>query len=174
MRPSILSVFFLSCTLFQSVSAQPGAPDTTFSDNGRVSSLIGTGDDYGYDVVIQPDGKIVVAAQASVDNFSFSLLRYNSDGTLDDSFNGDGRVTTNLSEIFSGANAVALQNDGKIVGVGFSINSMGYYDFAVLRYLSNGNLDSTFGNNGVVISTLGTTATWALDVVVQNDGKIIA
>jgi uncharacterized delta-60 repeat protein len=111
-------------------------------------------------LAVQPDGKIVVAGQ-SFDSSFFRLVRYLSDGSPDSSFGDGGSVETQVGEggclCIGGAQGVALQPDGKIVLAGASdqggvaypgslgINS----EFSLLRYDSNGSLDSSFGTNGV-------------------------
>ncbi len=109
-----------------------GTLDATFGTDGKAITPVapGTGADSLNDIVIQPDGRIVAAGESASD---VSLARLNSDGSLDTSFNGTGTVLTDLGPNFSVANAVALQNDGKIVvaGIGFGEKN---YDIAVLRY----------------------------------------
>ena len=74
------------------------------------------------------------------------LARFNADGTPDNSFDGDGILTTKVGISSEGAVAAALQADGKIVVAGYA-NLTGYDEFAVLRYKSNGTLDNTFGGS---------------------------
>ncbi len=99
-------------------------------------------DDGAKALVIQLDGKIAAAGLSSIHNSDFALVRYNPDGSRDDGFSNDGKVTTN----FGGddeANAVAIQSDSKIVVAGFS-DANGDFDFALSRYNTDGSWDSTF------------------------------
>jgi uncharacterized delta-60 repeat protein/uncharacterized repeat protein (TIGR01451 family) len=121
----------------------------------------------GSSVAIQADGKIVVAGVSDND---FAVARYNSDGSLDNSFDGDGRVTTNFG-VNGGGRSVALQADGKIVVSGFG-GVIGNLDFAVARYNSDGSLDTTFGSDGRVTTDFGGNEN-GLSVVLQVDGKIV-
>ena len=124
-------------------------------------------------VAIQPDGKIVAAGFSGTD---FALARYNSDLTLDGAFGDGGKVTTNYSVSGAGdrADAVAVQPDGKIVVAGSSYDAVEYDEFALLRYNSDGSLDSTFGDGGIVITSIGDiTEDRAYAVAIQPDGKII-
>ena len=93
-------------------------------------------------VVIQTDGKIVVAGATNTDIVSeaVALVRYNADGSLDTTFDGDGQVFTTGAI----ADAAAIQTDGKILVGGAS--SDGY--FAVFRYNADGSLDNSCGNGG--------------------------
>src|SRR3954469_6788134 len=99
--------------------SQAGQLDTTFGGTGKVTTDVTAGGDFAAGVAIQADGKIVVVGGARWDrNPRFALLRYNADGTLDTTFGGDGKVTTNFTRREDGAWAVAIQSDGKIVAAG--------------------------------------------------------
>ncbi len=74
--------------------ALDGSPDTTWSPDGWRETDFGAAQEYANDVAIQPDGKIVVAGQTGT---AFALARYNTDGTLDSSFSGDGKQTTSFA-----------------------------------------------------------------------------
>lgn len=87
--------------------------DPTFGNAGKVTTTFPGGLDTPNDVAVQTDGKIVVAGSSGSD---FALARYNTDGSLDNSFDAVGRVTTDFAGVtFEEAHAVALQADGKIV-----------------------------------------------------------
>jgi uncharacterized delta-60 repeat protein len=119
-------------------------------------------------VVIQSDGKIVIggAAIPSGTGFEdFALARYLSDGTLDASFGGTGKVVTARGGD-QRINGLVLQSDGKIIVAGRDGSSIG-----LARYLSNGTLDTTFGTGGW--ATTGSTADYGTHVVLQSDGKIL-
>ncbi len=95
-------------------------------------------------------------------------------GLLDESFDGDGKVTTDIGSSYDSANAVAIQEDGKIVVAGYSTGSSD--DFAVVRYNSDGSLDTYFGpnGNGKVTTDIGSsTADYARAIAIQGDGKIV-
>jgi len=152
-----------------------GQLDTTFGTSGQVTTAVGTGDDRIEDLAIQGDGRIVAAGYAA-DSSGFSdiaLVRYLADGTLDPSFGEDGIVTTRLGDLNDFANGVAIQPDGKIVVAGTSVVTGGR-DFVVVRYRSDGSLDTTFGTGGIVRTPIGTTPRTAYAVAIQGDGKIVA
>ncbi len=150
-----------------------GTLDTGFGSGGKVTTPIGSGADYGRSMVLQPDGKIVVAGYAAngVDD-DFALVRYQADGALDATFGSGGKVTTAMGSGEDRAIAVVLQADGRIVLAGFS-GVGGAYDYAVARYQADGTLDASFGAGGKVITPVGTDADWAYGMAVQEDGKIV-
>ena len=117
---------------------------------------------------LQSDGKIVLMGNAdlSSSNPYLALVRFNSNGTLDNTFDGDGQVTTQIAGL-DGA-ALTLQSDGKIL-VGGSLAS----DFAVLRYNLNGSLDNSFDGDGIAVADFGSGGDAAHDLTVQPDNKII-
>jgi uncharacterized delta-60 repeat protein len=151
-----------------------GTLDPSFGGDGKVTTDIG-GDDVGNAVAIQADGKIVVAGSSGVPRTGvtdfITVVRYKPDGTLDTSFNANGRVRTSVRET-SAANALAIQPDGKIVVAGVSVDNLGDREFAVVRYLSNGSLDSSFDGDGRLITSIGLSGNTALAVKIQN-GKIL-
>lgn len=127
----------------------------------------------GNSVAAQRDGKIVVAGYADVGGVDrFALVRYNSDGSLDTSFNSKGKVTTAVGTGTCKGQGVALQGDGKIVVVGHSFNAGGQSCFTVLRYGADGNLDTSFGDSGKVTTTVAKDSN-ADSVAMQSDGKIV-
>ena len=107
------------------------------------------------------------ATAASADDFA--LARYNPNGSLDTSFSGDGKQTTDFGG-FDEANGVALQGDGKIVAVG---RASAGDDFALARYNPNGSLDTSFSGDGKQTTDFGGSDE-ANGVALQGDGKIVA
>lgn len=146
------------------------SPVFTFGQAGVVITPIGSANDQGRVVVIQPDGKMIVAGHSDGTDFDFAVVRYNADGSLDGSFGNGGTVVTNINGD-DNAFAVALQPDGKIVVVGLTHPSAST-DFAMVRYNSNGTLDSGFGTAGKVTTSFGGNDV-AYDVAIQPDGKIV-
>src|SRR5206468_1926220 len=110
---------------------------------------------FGNSVAAQRDGKIVVAGSAEVGGGDqFALVRYNSDGSLDTSLNGSGKVTTAVGTGTCKGEGVALQEDGKIVVVGYSSNAAAQSCFTVLQYGADGSLDTTLADSGKVVTSV--------------------
>ncbi len=149
-----------------------GRLDNTFSRDGKLtdSLRVKQGSTYFTGSAIQQDGKIVAAGYTyNGSNYDFALARYNTDGSLDNSFSGDGRQTTDLDSVDEYAYSVAIQNDGKIVLGGVS----GSY-FALSRYNTDGSLDISFGTEGKKVTDFGLeNSAVANSVVIQSDGKIL-
>ena len=143
-----------------------GSLDPTFSNDGKLTTNLG-GIERGIDVVIQADGKILVAGS---NNSDFALIRYNTDGSLDAAFGSGGTLTTDFGGADYGS-SVALQSDGKILVSGLVINNANY-DFALARYNSDGSLDPSFNFDGLLTTDFGGTEV-GLSLVVQADGKIL-
>src|SRR4030095_7588210 len=151
-----------------------GTPDISFNKTGKLTTDFGGGNAEARGVAVQSDGKIVVAGFASVDGTEkFALVRYNPDGTLDTSFGSSGRVMTDVGITGSIATGVALQKDGKIVATGYAVKNSGTgYDFACVRYNTDGNADHSFGDGGKIMTSVGQGDGKANSLAVQ-DGKII-
>jgi len=127
-----------------------GILDDTFGTNGVVIYESGQGNAGFRDVAIQGDGKIVTSGYTRTPaGYLFLTARYANDGTLDDTFGTNGMATYDGGHGNAGAWGVAIQEDGKIVVSGGNFNGSDL-DVVVLRYNSNGTLDSGFGTNGVV------------------------
>ena len=150
-----------------------GSLDTSFGGDGTVTTDFIAGNDIATNVVIQPDGKIVVAGYSdALGTSDFVLARYNKNGSLDTSFNFDGRATTGFGTADDVAASMALQSDGKIVVVGHS-DYFGDQDFEVIRYNTDGSLDTSFSENGGALKDFGDSDDVAGSVVIQPNGRII-
>jgi uncharacterized delta-60 repeat protein len=155
-----------------------GSYDTSFDGDGIVTTAIRTGGNMAYAVAIQPDGKIVAAGYSysdGVPDFDFTLVRYNPDGSLDTSFDGDGMVTTAFlnSDNYDYANALAIQSDGKIIAAGYSVYFSAAQAAALVRYNPDGSLDTSFDGDGkLTIFSSGFSSANAL--AIQTDGKIVS
>lgn len=114
-----------------------GTLDTTFGGDGTITTDFTPFLDFGRAVVIQADGKIVMAGSSGQGgaNAKFALTRYNSDGTLDTTFGGDGKITTDLTRFEDIGSAVVIQADGKIVVAGVSGLGGSSAGMAVARYV---------------------------------------
>ena len=166
-------VVILLSTVFTNTSfSQAGTLDSSFGVNGKVMTYLNTSvyPVFPNATAQQQDGKIIVAVGTGFPpGGDFVLMRYQTNGNLDSSFGSNGQVITHFEVGNSYASAVAIQPDGKIIEAGFS----GYY-FVLARFLSDGNLDSTFGDNGSVVTYVNNTYTELNAIVLQSDGKILA
>jgi uncharacterized delta-60 repeat protein len=151
-----------------------GAPDSTFSGDGRQTIGFG-GDDYGGDVALQPDGKIVVAGWGG-EGDDMIVARLNRNGSIDRSFGNNGAANVNFG-LTDRAFSLALQPDGKIVVVGSAdvvdvSTDTPTPHFAVARLRPNGTRDRSFSGDGRQVVGFGD-ADLALAVALQPDGKIV-
>lgn len=175
MRSAILvSAFLTFHLLFVDLTyAQPGVLDGSFGVGGKVSLDFYNENDEAKDVVIQPDGKIIIAGGCN-NNFinKFSLIRLNPDGSLDTDFGVGGKVETQFGNSnISLAECVALQTDGKIVVAGSTFVGS-YFIMAVARYLPDGQLDGTFSGDGLFSYSLAGSIS-INSLAIQSDGSIL-
>jgi uncharacterized delta-60 repeat protein len=181
----IVAVGFIRHSIFDTEFALArynvdGSLDPTFDGDGKVTTHAeGNDSDLAQGVAIQSDGKVLVVGLTGtpeVERFRFALARYNTDGSLDPTFGGDGKVTTSFTARSSDlANAVAVQADGKIVAAGTTFRDIdGLQKFALARYNPDGTLDSTFGVAGKVTTSFGKRTYDVASAVAIADGKIVA
>jgi len=154
-----------------------GTHDSTFGVNGIVTTDI-CYTDHSYSINLQADGKILVGGSStdtvtSIAGRSFGLLRYNTNGTLDTTFDGDGKVISKISNQADQALGMAVQSNGKIILVGHSADGVSNFKIALACYQTNGNLDSSFGTNGVTFTNIASEHEYGESVAIQKDGKIV-
>ncbi|HQJ40653.1 MAG TPA: hypothetical protein PK449_03760, partial [Exilispira sp.] len=154
-----------------------GTVDASFGNNGIITIDNGVLYEYIRTIAVQKDGKIIVAGDYNYEGTSEEesskvfLSRFNIDGTPDLSFGNNGKVSYVLmagNELFK----IAIQEDEKIIAVGTGYGDF-KDDFYIARFNKNGTLDLTFGDNGKVIDFIGSKDDIALEIALQNDGKII-
>jgi len=165
-------LFYIIPFFFQIVQtiAQPGSLDNSFNGTGYVITSISPSHDRCYCLVIQPDGKIILAGTKA--DTAIALVRYNNDGSLDNSFGSNGISVTYIESATSNVLGITLQNDGKIMITGYSKTFSSGHDFLIGRYNSNGSLDSTFGINGFSKTSI-TSSEMADGIAIQQDGKYV-
>ncbi len=176
-RFCVISSFIIAFSLC--AAAYPGELDTTFNNTGFASLSGGLGNDGANAVAVQKDGKIVAAGFAvngyqtvQFGDEDFALVRYNADGSLDSSFGEGGKVFYHIKASKERANAVTVQPDGKIIAAG--VSKLNNFDsFALIRFNSDGSLDTSFGNQGVVITQIGYSQSSIYALALQADGKIV-
>ena len=171
-----------------------GSLDTTFGTNGKkvISFDLGGLDendhlsmdqDVATCVAIQADGKIVVGGYAQRDgygNFDFAVVRLNTDGSLDTTFSSDGKAVVAFDYGGGGddrATGIAIQNDGKIVLVGYcQKQALGDNDIALARLKTDGSLDTSFTGDGrkfIGFNNNGNGDDRGAAVKIQADGRIV-
>lgn len=157
----VLGVISISPAMGGAVPAS-GSLDKTFDTDGKVITSFTESDEVYASATqtIQSQEMIVVGG-------SLYLTRYTSNGSLDNTFGTGGIVSTSFP-----IRALAVQADGKIVAAGYTAGT--YTDLAVARFNSNGTLDTSFGNGGVVTVAISTGGDGARAVAIQADGKIVA
>ena len=163
---------------------QHGGLDPRFAGTGAVLAPIGELQDRAYGIVVQPDGKVLVAGTISnkiADGEpDFAVLRLNADGSADNSFGLNGKAihsiyqNTNTNGASDQARSIALQPDGKILVAGYSRVNGQQDAFSVIRLRPDGALDESFGTEGIfTLSLKPGSYDKATTVLVQPDGKIL-
>ncbi|MBL7945206.1 MAG: hypothetical protein JNN32_04020 [Flavobacteriales bacterium] len=167
-----------SCSAFAFLVAaatsvgQPGTLDASFGANGLAIAAVTGNYSSGEAIAEQPDGKIVVGGATP----GYALLaRFNADGTLDSGFGNNGLVLTDVDASNDFVGAVAVQPNGNIIAGGVRFNALADGRAIVMRHLPDGDLDASFGTNGIrTIDFTGTTDSFIKGLVLQPDGRIVA
>ena len=151
-----------------------GALDTSFNGTGYLDLLFGSQQDRGTCIALQPDGKILVGGTSGNTAQYFTMARLNTNGSLDTTFGTAGKVQTPFAGDESFAQSIAVQTDAKILLGGYTVNIPHAKDFALIRYNANGSIDTGFGTNGKVVTTISDNSDLITSLIAQPDGKIIA
>ncbi|MCA0447042.1 MAG: T9SS type A sorting domain-containing protein [Bacteroidetes bacterium] len=152
------------------VFAQTGSLDPSFSDDGIAITDFNKTDDQAYAIAVQADGKIIAAGDTGDDGLL--VCRYNSDGTLDTGFSGDGKFVTYLGRNLD-IRAVSILSDGKIVIAGSVVDENYYRSVFVGRLNANGTWDTSFKDTGYQNYFISNNSDKALAMKVYPDGKIL-
>ena len=163
--------------------ASDGSPDNTFGTNSKVVTPGGLRNETGVAVAVQPDGKIVLAGSCTTSLLGFSrevcIRRYLSNGSPDTSFGTGGFAgavaSTNDTNLVLDSVSLALQPDGKVV-VATSCSVGSKLNFCALRFLTNGGLDTSFGEiatPGKVVTQIGTGTDTVRAMVLQPNGAVL-
>jgi uncharacterized delta-60 repeat protein len=155
---------------------EDGTLDHAFGSRGRVRTNFGSTSDRAHAVSLDSQGRIVLVGETDSgepnDFNDFAVARYEPDGDLDPTFDGDGKVVTDIDEADM-ANAVAIDRRDRIVAAGQSFNQVTFTDIVVARYQVDGNLDSGFAGDGVAIADIDNSGEIASDVALASGGKIV-
>ena len=155
-----------------------GTLDSSFDGDGKVRLDFGHQDfDRAHSAALQPDGKIVAAGFTIYDGGltqPFALARWNTNGSLDRSFDGDGMAEIDFGSFLQAAWEVLVQPDGKIITAGYPNSESSDSDFLIARQLPDGSLDPSFGTGGKVRTSFGDLNGGAEGAVLQPDGRVVA
>lgn len=170
-----LVVIIILC--FNLCFSQTVSLDESFGTGGKTSKRFPGFETGIFSSKIQPDGKIVVCGFRN-QSFNFQsagiiIGRYNSNGIIDLDFGTNGFVI--LDDLFIDGTAnkmLLLQSNGKILITGSKLGSTNF-DFHTYRFNSNGTLDSTFGNNGEVVTDINNSLDESTTLIELPDGKIV-
>ena len=176
MKTAFLFLIFVFTIVFS--FSQIPSPLPGFGVNGKMTtSFPGHSSASCYSMAIQADHKIVLTGIAySGSQYDVAVARYNTDGTLDNSFDGDGRLIIDLGvNSLDDGQAVKIQPDGKIVILGTTSinNATSGYDLLLVRLNPDGTLDNSFDGDGILVKDYGGTSQFARDMLIQPDGKIV-
>ncbi len=151
-----------------------GSLDSSFGGGGIVTTDFGDSDNI-FGIAVTAGGKITAAGGTiGASPGDFAVARYNSDGSLDSTFDGDGKTTTDFSAGSDDlGNGLVVQPDGSTTVAGIAGSGFATTAFAVVRYTSTGNLDTTFGSGGKATAVFGNPINNAFDILAQPDGKVV-
>jgi uncharacterized delta-60 repeat protein len=150
-----------------------GNLDPTFGVGGKALFDIGGSTDVIKSIAIQTDGKIVACGTTYLGGYDeIGLVRYNSDGTLDNTFGSSGITISSAGTATDYANKILLQPDGKIILTG-EASLTGDQDVFIARYDTFGLLDNTFGTSGVFITTISSDYDFTTASTLDTDGKVV-
>ena len=158
-----------------------GRLDTGFGSGGFLTTNFGGNFANATAIMLQPDGKIVVAGTADFNprvpgsGLDFALARYHANGSLDGSFGDAGKVVFDFFGSFDQANAAALQPDGNIIVVGSASYDSANQDigFALARFNADGKPDLSFGSGGKQITDFFSAGAKANDIALLPDGRFV-
>lgn len=155
-----------------------GALDTSFGTDGKVTQVFGTGAN-GHSLVLQPDGKLLVGGYATIADTGrsgFLVARFLANGMLDTSFGSNGSSTVSVGTGSNYCHVLMLQSDGKIILSGGAMTASNF-DFALVRFSSDGVPDTSFGSAGIVTTNFVSGSHPSADETaagaIQPDGKIL-
>lgn len=166
------TLFVLSALLLPfTTNAQDGLLDPTFSGDGKVVYDSGGNEENGVAIAVRPDGKIWVVANSYSTSMKILLMRYNSDGTPDNTFFGDGSEELSQGAGNTFSSCMVLQNDGSLFLGGYYIDELGYTAPMVIKLDANGNPMPAFGTSGFAFGT--NDGYRVTDLGVQSTGTIV-
>ena len=171
---AFLSIVLTIVSAIVIVASGPGNLDTTFNYTGVVTTTVNGKNISGTSVVIQPNGRILVAGtlQNSI-NQNFVVTRYLPNGKPDKTFNLTGTVIAPVGDGYLLGSDIAIQSNGRIIVAGSDDFGAGKFQIAAVRYQQNGSLDTTFANGGVLTTSTSNGNDFGYAVSVQPDDNIL-
>lgn len=170
-KMALLIISLLSTSLL--FSQNPGSLDLTFGTNGTLSIDIGGNTNYLTSSALQEDQKIVLAGITYGTTENMSFARLNPDGSLDPSFGSGGVITYTFNTSYEHMNAIAIQPDQKIIGLGYT-KSSDIRSMIMVRLQEDGQFDPSFSSDGMLVIDFGPGYdVYGMDLVLQDDGKIL-
>jgi uncharacterized delta-60 repeat protein len=172
----LVTGFFLNNGIYRPMLRRilpDGALDLNFGNNGTVMIDLDPSLQFDSKIALTNDGKIMVIVNNVIGNNSTikMLFRFNSNGVLDTSFGNNGKVTITIDEKYHALN-MAVYNDGKIAVYSQYLDSQSSTLHNIYsRYLSNGDLDTSFGNNGYINPDIDNL--WAIKILVQDNQRLL-
>lgn len=163
-----------------------GSLDTTFGTNGWATVEFGMQREFGEAIDVQMDGKIVIGAstRSMIGNLPYyyiNIARFNTDGTLDTTFDGDGKITIDFNDLIGGfysekIDAIKVGSDGKILAGGKALNPGVNDRYVFVRVNTDGSPDNSFGTNGKFADQIlgASNLDYFNDMIVLPDGKFVA
>lgn len=148
-----------------------GRLDSSFAQNGFAIIDISS-DDRAFSIDLQNDDKIIIAGFVNINNWDFAVLRFNSNGLLDNTFGNNGIVINDFDGDIDVAFSIKTQSDSKIIACGWTFSNASW-NFAMIRYNSDGSLDQNFGNKGIVITDVDNVYNTSHSIAIQEDGKYV-
>jgi uncharacterized delta-60 repeat protein len=150
-----------------------GSLDSTFDGDGKLTVPVGSSGDEGVSLTQQADGKLVLGGTSSNGGSDFSLIRLNTNGSLDSTFGSDGKLIVPVGSGNDYGQSLTQQADGKLVLGGYSRNEAGNDDYSLIRLNTDGNLDSTFDGDGKLFVPVGPGNDQGVSLTQQADGKLV-
>ncbi len=150
-----------------------GTLDNTFGAGGKTMQTIsGVADDYAEAVVLLSNGKILIGGYSAGD---FLVMRYNNNGTPDNTFGTSGYTITDFDNFQDKAYALSVDAGGSIYlgGHGYETGNGGLFHFALAKYNSEGSLDNTFNTDGKMTVVMGADQSAIFEMALQPDGKLL-
>ncbi len=155
-----------------------GNLDTQFGNNGITLTDLSDKNEFVTSIALQTDGKIIAAGRYDYTSqynnfFKTALVRYNTNGSTDNSFGLNGIATLQFDAASADPKKIMIQQDGKIIVAGDYTDVYRFHKPSLARFTSDGAIDNTFGNSGSIVTTQFGDSVSCRSAALQQDGKII-